>query len=81
MSKTGDGDSEILIGAAALREWDACGLWLVAYASESEASGEGYEVEFMTLASSTIAVATVLAGQCRPITKRDISHVRAVVAA
>jgi len=35
----------------------------------------------MTLASSTIAVATVLAGQCRPITKRDISHVREVVAA
>ena len=43
--------------------------------------GEGYEVEFMTLAGNTIAVATVLAGQCRPISKRDVSHVRELVAA
>ena len=43
--------------------------------------GEGYEVEFMTLAGCTVAVATVLAGQCRPISKRDISHVRELVAA
>ena len=41
--------------------------------------GEAYEVEFMTLAGTTIAVATVLAGQCRPITKRDVSHVRELV--
>ena len=43
--------------------------------------GEGFEVEFMTLAGNTIAVATVLAGQCRPISKRDVSHVRELVAA
>lgn len=43
--------------------------------------GEGYEVEFMTLAGKTIAVATVLAGQCRPIGKRDVPHVRELVAA
>jgi hypothetical protein len=43
--------------------------------------GEGFEVEFMTLAGGTIAVATVLAGQCRPIGQRDISHVRELVAA
>lgn len=43
--------------------------------------GEGFKVEFMTLAGGTIAVATVLAGQCRPIGRRDISHVRELVAA
>jgi hypothetical protein len=43
--------------------------------------GEGYEVEFMTLAGHTIAVATVLAGQCRPISERDLPHVRELVAA
>jgi hypothetical protein len=43
--------------------------------------GEGFEVEFMTLAGNTIAVATVLAGQCRPVSKRDVSHVRELVAA
>lgn len=43
--------------------------------------GAGYEVEFMTLAGHTIAVATVLASQCRPISKRDVSHVRELVAA
>ena len=43
--------------------------------------GEAYEVEFMTLAGNTLAVATVLAGQCRPVSKRDVSHVRELVAA
>lgn len=44
-------------------------------------SGEAYEVEFMTLAGDTLAVATVLASQCRPVSKRDVSHVRELVAA
>lgn len=43
--------------------------------------GEAYEVEFVTLAGSTLAVATVLARQCRPVSKRDVSHVRELVAA
>ena len=43
--------------------------------------GEAFEVEFMTLAGNTLAVATVLAGQCRPVSKRDVSHVRELVAA
>ncbi len=38
--------------------------------------GAGFEVEFMTLAGETIAVATLLPAQVRPITKRDIAHVR-----
>lgn len=38
--------------------------------------GAGYEVEFMTLAGETVAIATLLAAQVRPITKRDIAHVR-----
>ena len=43
--------------------------------------GEAYELEFMTLAGDTLAVATVLGGQCRPVSKRDVSHVRELVAA
>lgn len=39
-------------------------------------AGAGYEVEFMTLAGETVAIATLLAAQVRPITKRDIAHVR-----
>jgi hypothetical protein len=35
-----------------------------------------YEVEFVTLAGKTVAVATVEASQLRPVGKRDISHVR-----
>jgi hypothetical protein len=38
--------------------------------------GAGYEVEFATLAGQTIAVATVLPSQLRPVSKRDVSHVR-----
>jgi hypothetical protein len=40
-----------------------------------------YEVEFATLTGKTIAVATVLPSQCRPIGHRDINHVREVQAA
>ncbi len=39
-----------------------------------------YEVEFATLTGKTIAVATVLPAQCRPIDHRDINHVREVQA-
>ena len=43
--------------------------------------GEGYEVEFMTLAGETVAVATLLPAQLRPIARRDIAHVRELTAA
>jgi hypothetical protein len=39
------------------------------------ASG-AYEVEFFTLQGKTIAVATVEAGQARPVSGRDILHTR-----
>jgi hypothetical protein len=38
--------------------------------------GAAYEVEFITLAGRTVAVATVEASDLRPVGKRDISHVR-----
>ncbi len=38
--------------------------------------GAAYEVEFVTLAGRTIAVATVEAGNLRPVGKRDVNHVR-----
>lgn len=37
-----------------------------------------YEVEFMTLTGKTVAVATVLPTQLRPVSKRDLTHVREV---
>ena len=45
------------------------------------ANGAGYEVEFMTLAGETVAVVTLLPKQLRPITRRDIAHVREMAAA
>jgi hypothetical protein len=39
-------------------------------------NGEGYEVEFMTLTGQTIAVASLLAGQVRPVGSQDVAHVR-----
>jgi hypothetical protein len=41
--------------------------------------GVAYEVEFATLAGSTVAVATVEASDLRPVGKRDISHVRELI--
>jgi len=38
--------------------------------------GAAYEVEFITLTGQTVAVATVLADQLRPVGQRDITHVR-----
>ena len=43
--------------------------------------GAAYEVEFVTLAGRTVAVATVKASDLRPVGKRDISHVRELQAA
>jgi len=39
-------------------------------------NGEGYEVEFMTLTGQTIAVASLLAAQVRPVGSQDVAHVR-----
>jgi hypothetical protein len=39
-------------------------------------SGDGYEVEFMTLAGETLAVTTLLPSQVRAIARRDVAHVR-----
>lgn len=38
--------------------------------------GEGYEVEFMTLPGETVAIVTLLAGQMRPLNRRDLAHTR-----
>ena len=38
--------------------------------------GVAYEVEFVTLDGHTVAVATVASDQLRPVSRRDISHVR-----
>lgn len=43
--------------------------------------GEGYEVEFMTLTGETVAIVTLLAGQVRPLTRRDLAHTRELAAA
>ena len=43
--------------------------------------GVAYEVEFVTLAGRTVAVATVEASDLRPVGNRDISHVRELQAA
>ena len=42
--------------------------------------GAAYEVEFMTLTGQTVAVATVLSAQLRPVSARDLSHVREMAA-
>ena len=38
--------------------------------------GEAFEVEFLSLDGSTLAVATVLASQVRPVTSQDVTHAR-----
>jgi len=43
--------------------------------------GAAYEVEFVTLGGQTVAVATVDASQLRPVSQRDLSHVRELEAA
>ena len=44
------------------------------------ANGKGYEVEFMTLDGETLAVTSLLATQVRPISHKEIAHVRLVAA-
>jgi hypothetical protein len=44
-------------------------------------NGEAYEVEFTTLDGHTLAVATVGANQLRPVSGRDVTHVRQLEAA
>jgi Domain of unknown function (DUF4926) len=39
-----------------------------------------YEVEFITLTGRTLAVATVRPTQLRPVSARDVSHVRELAA-
>jgi hypothetical protein len=43
--------------------------------------GAAYEVEFVTLAGRTVAVATVGVAGLRPVGQRDISHIRELEAA
>lgn len=38
--------------------------------------GAAYEVEFVTLTGQTVAVATVLPAQLRPVGRQDIAHAR-----
>jgi Domain of unknown function (DUF4926) len=38
----------------------------------------GYEVEFMTLDGEMVAVTSLLAAQVRPITSREVAHVRSI---
>jgi len=38
--------------------------------------GAAYEVEFMTLTGETVAIVTLLAGQVRPLNRRDLAHTR-----
>ena len=40
--------------------------------------GAAYEVEFMTLDGTTVAVATVEANQLRPVGHADITHARSL---
>lgn len=35
-----------------------------------------YEVEFVTLTGQTVAVATILTNQLRPVSERDLTHAR-----
>ena len=38
--------------------------------------GKGFEVEFLTLNGETVAIATLLPSQVRPVGKREITHAR-----
>ncbi len=41
--------------------------------------GKGYEVEFVALDGETVAIASVLAAQVRPVARREIAHARPVI--
>ena len=42
--------------------------------------GEAFEVEFMTLDGTTVAVATLLVLHVRTVSNKDITHVRELIA-
>ena len=44
-------------------------------------SGNGFEVEFVTLGGDTLAVTTLTADDVRPVDRNEIAHARPVVAA
>jgi hypothetical protein len=44
-------------------------------------AGDAYEVEFFTMDGRTLDVVTVEAGQVRPVTRRDMMHVRTLESA
>ncbi|HLX61921.1 MAG TPA: DUF4926 domain-containing protein [Planctomycetota bacterium] len=44
-------------------------------------NGAAYEVEFMTLAGETIAIATVDGQNVRPVGRRDVNHIRELASA
>lgn len=43
--------------------------------------GKAFEVEFMTLDGGTVAVVTLPASDVRPVSNKDITHVRELFAA
>lgn len=43
-------------------------------------NSQGYEVEFMTLDGETLAVTSLAVDQVRPISHKEIAHVRLVAA-
>ncbi|MDE2799252.1 MAG: DUF4926 domain-containing protein [Gemmatimonadota bacterium] len=42
-------------------------------------NGEAFVVEFMSLNGDTVAIATVLPSQVRPVTNADLTHARTVL--
>ncbi len=40
--------------------------------------GEAFVVEFLTLDGDTVAIATVLSSQARPVTRGDMTHARTI---
>ena len=42
--------------------------------------GDAFVVEFLTLDGDTVAIATVLSSQARPVTGQDVTHARQVEA-
>ncbi|OGQ56318.1 MAG: DUF4926 domain-containing protein [Deltaproteobacteria bacterium RIFCSPLOWO2_02_56_12] len=38
--------------------------------------GEAFEVEFVTLDGETVAIATLVASQIRPVQRKEITHAR-----
>jgi len=42
----------------------------------TDVPNEGLEVEFMTLTGEAVGIVTLLAGQVRPLNRRDLAHTR-----